>query len=175
MIRRLGMVALVLAGMAACAAPASYLAMVPETPPAGAPAPAYRNAVTVGSVALGNDPGTPWTSAVDPVQVRQALVESLTAAGLAAGANGRYRLDARLLTLNRPYAGFAMSVTAAIAYRLTEATSGRVVYEKTVTGLGDASLDDAITNDNRLRIADQRAVRANLQRLVQDLYALPGR
>ena len=39
----------------------------------------------------------------------------------------------------------------------------------------DATLDDAVDNNNRLRIADQRAIRANLQQLVQDLYALPLR
>ena len=37
------------------------------------------------------------------------------------------------------------------------------------------TLDDAVDNNNRLRIADQRAIRANLQQLVQDIYALPPR
>jgi len=41
-------------------------------------------------------------------------------------------------------------------------------------GLGTATLDDAIDNGNRLRIADQRAIGANLQQLVQDLCALPS-
>lgn len=174
MIRVLG-VLLLLAGVAGCAPPPTNAAMVPEALPVGAPAPAYRDAVTLGSVVPGSDGGAPWTSAVGPDQVREALARTLAAAGLAAGGSGRYRLDATLLTLGRPYAGFAMSVTAAIAYRLTEAATGRVVYEKTVTGLGDASLDDAITNENRLRIADQRAVRDNLRQLLQDLSVLPGR
>jgi len=68
-----------------------------------------------------------------------------------------------------------MTVTAAIAYRLTDTVSGAVAYNKTLTSIGTATLDDAITNDNRLRIADQRAVGANLQQLVLDLYALPAR
>jgi hypothetical protein len=89
--------------------------------------------------------------------------------------NGRFRVDGQLLTLSRPYAGFAMTVTAAIAWRLTDVTSGAVVYDKTLQGLGTATLDDAVDNNNRLRIADQRAIRANLQQLVQDLYALPSR
>ncbi|MGH8431770.1 MAG: hypothetical protein ACREUF_15340, partial [Solimonas sp.] len=78
-----------------------------------------------------------------------------------------------LLTLQRPYAGFAMTVTAAIAYRLTEAATGRVAYTTTVTTLGTASLNDAVTNTNRLLIADQRAIRANIRRLIEELYALP--
>ena len=30
-----------------------------------------------------------------------------------------------------------------------------------------------ITNTNRLRIADERALRANIRKLIEDLYALP--
>ena len=102
-------------------------------------------------------------------------MQTLANAGLGQPANGRFRLDGLLLTLGRPYAGFAMTVTAAIAWRLTDTTKGTVVYDRTLQGLGTATLDDAIDNNNRLRIADQRAIGANLQQLVQDLYALPPR
>ena len=178
--RRLLLAAFSLACVAACAPPPSYSAMVAGAPPGQAPAPAYRNAVTVGSITIGRDVGTPWTSAVDPDQVRQALVQTLAAAGLGQPAtdrsrDGRFRLDGQLLTLSRPYAGFAMTVTAAIAWRLTDVTNGAVVYDRTLQGLGTATLDDAVDNSNRLRIADQRAIRANLQQLVQDLSALPPR
>jgi hypothetical protein len=175
--RRLMMSAPLLVMASACAPPATYTAMVPDPAVmAGrAPAPVYRNAITVGSVSVGRDSGTPWTSAVGPDQVQQALTTMLASAQLGQAASGRFRLDAVLLTLSRPYAGFAMTVTATIAYRLTDLANGRVVYEKTLTGLGTATLDDAVGNDNRLRIADQRAVGANLQQLVQELYGLPPR
>jgi hypothetical protein len=173
--RRLLLAALSLACVGACAPPASYSAMVAGAPPGQAPAPVYRDAVTVGSVTPGRDVGTPWTSAVGPDQVQQALVQTLAVAGLGQPATGRFRLDGQLLTLSRPYAGFAMTVTAAIAWRLTDITSGAVVYDRTLQGLGTATLDDAIDNNNRLRIADQRAIRANLQQLMQDLSALPSR
>jgi hypothetical protein len=173
--RRLLLAAVWLAGLGACAPPASYSAMVAGAPPGQGPVPVYRNAITVGSVTLGRDVGTPWTSAVGPDQVQQALVQTLAVAGLGQPANGRFRLDGLLLTLDRPYAGFAMTVTATIAWRLTNTTNGVVVYDRTLRSLGTATLDDAITNENRLRIADQRAVRANLQQLVQDLYTLGPR
>ena len=173
--RRLLLAAVSLACVGACAPPPSYLAMVTGAPPGQAPAPVYRNAITVGSVTLGRDVGTPWTSAVSPDQVQQALVQTLAVTGLGQPANGRFRLDGLLLTLSRPYAGFAMTVTAAIAWRLTDIINGAVVYDRMLQGLGTATLDDAVDNNNRLRIADQRAIRANLQQLVQDLYALPLR
>jgi hypothetical protein len=96
-------------------------------------------------------------------------------ANLASAQNGRFRLEATLLRLERPYAGFAMTVTASIAYRLTETASGAVVYQDTRTSLGTASLNDAVTNTNRLRVANERAIRANLRKLIEDLYALPDR
>jgi hypothetical protein len=178
--RRLMLAALSLAHVGACAPSASYSAMVAGAPPGQAPVPVYRNAITVGSVTLGRDMGTPWTPAVGPDQVQQALVQTLAAAGLGQPAtgrsrDGRFRLDGQLLTLSRPYAGFAMTVTAAIAWRLTDTTNGAAVYDRVLQGLGTATLDDAIDNNNRLRIADQRAIRANLQQLVQDLSALPSR
>lgn len=174
-VRRLLLAVVSLACVAACAPPASYSAMVAGAPPGPAPAPAYRNAITVGSVTLGRDAGTPWMSAVSPDQVQQALVQTLAVAGLGQPANGRFRLDGILLTLDRPYAGFAMTVTATIAWRLTDTTNGAVIYDRVFRTLGTATLDDAVDNNNRLRIADQRAVRANLQQLVRDLYALPSR
>lgn len=173
--RRLLLAAFSLALTAACAPPATYSAMVAGVPLGQGAAPVYRNAITVGSVTLGRDVGAPWTSAVGPDQVQQALVQTLVNAGLSQPANGRFRLDGLLLTLSRPYAGFAMTVTAAIAWRLTDTTNGAVVYDRTLQGLGTATLDDAIDNNNRLRIAEQRAIGANLQQLVQDLYALPPR
>ena len=169
--RRLILATLALALAGACASPASYTAMVPEIPPGQTAGATLRNAVAVGAVTIGQDTGTPWTSAVRPEQVQQALVQALANNQLGA-ANGRYRLDAVLLQLERPFAGFAMTVTATIAYRMTDA-NGTVVYTRTLKGLGTATLDDAIDNNNRLRIADQRAIRANIQQMILDLLALP--
>ena len=173
--RRSILVALPVLGLAACAAPPTPAAMVPDLPPGLAPAPAFRNAIAVGTMTVGRDTATPWASAVSPDQVHAATVQTLAAAGLGAATGGRYRLDGTLMQLERPYAGFAMTVTATIAWRLVDAASGAVVYDRTLKSLGSASLDDAADNAPRLRIADQRAVRANLQQLVQDLSALPSR
>jgi hypothetical protein len=168
--------AAVLFALAACARPPMYEARVPDLAGidlARGPAPAYRNAITVGSVSVGLDTATPWRSNVSPAEIQETLVRTLALAALGAPQGGRYRLDVTLLTLDRPYAGFAMTVSAQIAYRLTEVATGNVVYNSVLTTLGTATLDDAITNELRLRIADERAVRANLRALVGELYALP--
>jgi len=175
---RLLVAMLLLAGLGACATPAGYTSMVPELATAElgpGPAPSYRGAITVGSVGIGTDTSEPWTSQIGGAEFQDALVRTLTFANLASPQGGRFRLDATLLRLERPFAGFAMTVTASVAYRLTDTATGAVVYQETRTSLGTASLNDAIMNANRLRIADERALRANIRKLIEDLYALPDR
>jgi hypothetical protein len=202
---RLLVAMLLLAGLGACATPAGYTSMVPELATADlgpGPAPSYRGAITVATVSIGNDTSAPWTSQIGSAEFQEALVRTLTLANLASAAgvgmsaagtfvvqsapnttaastpppqNGRFRLEAALLRLERPFAGFAMTVTASVAYRLTDTATGAVVYQETRTSLGTATLNDAITNVNRLRMADERALRANIRKLIEDLYALPDR
>jgi hypothetical protein len=175
---RLLVAMLLLAGLGACATPAGYTSMVPELATAElgpGPAPSYRGAITVASVSIGTDTSTPWTSQIGGAEFQDALVRTLALANLASPQGGRFRLDATLLGLSRPFAGFAMTVTASVAYRLTDMATGAVVYQETRTSLGTASLNDAIMNANRLRIADERALRANIRKLIEDLYALPDR
>ena len=175
---RLLVAMLVLGGLGACATPASYTSMLPELASADlgpGPAPSYRGAITVASVSIGTDTSAPWTSQIGSAEFQDALVRTLTLANLSSPQGGRFRLDATLLRLERPFAGFAMTVTASVAYRLTDTATGAVVYQDTRTSLGTASLNDAIMNANRLRIADERALRANIRKLIEDLYALPDR
>jgi hypothetical protein len=180
--RRATVAMLVLACLGACAKTATYSTMVPDLAGIDAsidlargPVPSYREAITVAPVSLGNDTSAPWTSQIGSAELQEALVRTLMVANLARAQNGRFRLEAALLSLERPYAGFAMTVTATIAYRLTETATGAVAYQDTRTSAGTATLDDAALNENRLRIADERAIRANLRKLVEDLYALPDR
>src|SRR5260370_6141676 len=175
---RLLVAMLLLAGLGACATPASYTSMVAELASADlglGPAPSYRGAITVASVSIGTDTSAPWTSQIGSAEFQDALVRTLTLANLASPQGGRFRLDATLLGLSRPFAGFAMTVTASVAYRLTDTATGAVVYQETRTSVGTASLNDAVLNVNRLRIADERALRPNLRKLIQHLYPLPHR
>jgi hypothetical protein len=172
------LVAMALLVLAACARPEPLSVKPPDLAGidlARGPAPSYRDAISVATVGVGQDTATPWTSEAGPAQVKEALIRTLIAARLGGAESGRFRLDAILLTMQRPYAGFAMTVTATIGYRLIDSATGTVVYTTTLTTPGTATLDDAYRSDTRLRIADDRAVRANFRRLVEELYALPDR
>jgi hypothetical protein len=163
--------------LGACAAPpVRPAAMVPDLAglPLG-PAPAYRQSITAGAVSGGPGASPLWTAGIDNAQFQAALVRTLTEAGLGRAEGGRFRLDATLLKLEKPFAGYGMTVEAVVAYRLTDTGTGAVVYDASLAAPGTATLDDAVDNNTRLVLANERAVRANLRRLVEALYALPDR
>lgn len=139
------------------------------------PAPAYRQSITAAPVGGGPGVSPAWTAAIDTAQFQAALASTLQAAGLGGLDGGRFRLDATLVKLERPFAGYGMTVEAVVAYRLTDTVTGAVVYDATLATPGTATLDDAIDNNTRLVLANERAVQANLRRLVEALYALPDR
>lgn len=166
-----------LALLGACAAtPVRPSAMVPDLaglPPG--PAPAYRQSIVVGPVSGGPGASALWTAAIDAAQFQAALGRTLQAGGLGGIDGGRFRLDATLVKLEKPFAGYGMTVEAVVAYRLTDTVTGAVVYDASLATPGTATLDDAIDNNTRLVLANERAVQANLRRLVEALYALSDR
>lgn len=180
MIRLLGLVFTVVAltFVGACASPPESAYMVPGLAgidTARGPAPAYRDAITVGSVTGGKDTTILHIPYVSNADLRDALVQTLIRANLARAENGRFRLDAVLQKLDQPFIAFDMTVTATIAYKLTEVATGTVVYDKVLTTSAKATIIEHGVASERLRLANVRAVSANLQRLVDELYALPDR
>ncbi len=168
-----GMALLVL-GLGACAEPANHAAMTIEQPPAGAPPTGYRGAIVTGAIDGGRETSPVWKSNIGNDQFREALARSLLIAGLGNSTSGRYRFDADLLRLDQPFLGFDLTVTASVRYRLVESTTGTVVYDSTITTPFTAPFSASFIAVARLKIANEGAARANIARLIEELYALPG-
>ena len=84
---RIALAAAALLALAACARPPMYEARPPDLvglDVSNGPAPAFRNAITVGSVSVGEDTGVPWRSDVSPPEIQETLVRTLQLAGLGA-------------------------------------------------------------------------------------------
>ena len=139
------------------------------------PAPSYRGAITVAPVSVGTDTSVPWTSQIGAADFQEALVADAEAR------QSGGRAERPLSPRRRP----AEARAALCRLRHDRHRPGRLsidrdrdrrlVYQETRTSLGTASLNDAVPNTDRLRIADERALRADLRKLVEDLYALPER
>jgi hypothetical protein len=78
-----------------------------------------------------------------------------------------------VIHLQQPLMGFELTVTATVAYKLTEIATGVVVYQNTLVTPATATMGDSVIAIERLKLANEKAIRANLTRLVGELYALP--
>ena len=179
LLRPLGiLVAVALLSLAGCA---TYKPMSLDTIPdlsgidtAKGPAPAYRDAITAAPVSGGKDGSIFSIPHPSNAEFQRSLERTLANAKLASPSNGRFRLEATL-KLDQPLISMNTTVTASIAYRLTEVATGAVVYDRTLVTQGTVSYFDMNDGPERMRYANWRAVTANLRQLVQELYALPDR
>lgn len=115
-----------------------------------------------------------WVSNVGNSEFEQALEGSLRDAGLLANGKqaGKYMLVAHLDRVDQPMAGLDMTVTVDVMYSLVERASGREVLNRRITMPYTASFGAAFAGTERLRIANEGAVRANITKLIEELFAL---
>ena len=164
-----------LLSLAGCASQPDYPFIVPNVKDivtSQDPASVYRDVITAGPVSGGKDVSILSIPYISNADFQESLVRTLANAKLASASNGRFRLDATL-QLDQPFIAVNTTVTAKIAYRLTEVATGSVVYERFLATAGTVTYFEEPSGPERMRYANWRAVRANLRLLVGDLYALP--
>lgn len=157
-----------------CASPARIDGMVAAYQPHHQPANSFlREAIIVQQVSGGRDTNPLWTSQVDSTSFRLALERSLSSAGLLGSEtlNG-YWLMAELLRLDQPVFGASFTVTASVRYRLIDGSSGESVYDRVIQRGYTAQLSDALIGVERLKLANEGAIRSNIEQLIEDLFAL---
>jgi len=159
-----------------CATPARVDQMTVASPavaPASVPE-ALRQNVAVKDVTGGQETNPLWTSQVSSSEFERALEASLRAATLLQPnrQGGRYMLSAQLDKLDQPFIGISMTVTATVLYMLVERSTLKTVWEKTITTPYTASFGDAIIGVERLKLANEGAVRTNIAALIAELLRL---
>lgn len=173
--------ALLAALLAGCGTPSQPLPMVVTPVEAlqirGWVPDALKAQVAVAPVQGGLETGRWWGSKVSAVALQQALEESFHAVGLRPAAPEpapRFELATELLQLEQPLVPVAgVTVGTAVRYTLTEKASGKVVYQRRIANTDEAGFTDAIVSPSeRLRIANERALRANINLMLRDLVAL---
>lgn len=134
-----------------------------------------RNNVAVLEVSGGQSTNRLWASKVGNAEFSQALSSSLADAGLlAAGpASARYTLSARMERIEQPITGMSLTVTATVSYSLVERASGRELLHRTFTLPYTAPFGETFGAIDRMRLANEGAVKTNIAALVDDLIALP--
>lgn len=139
---------------------------------------ALKGQVAVAPVKGGLATNRWWGSKVSADALQQALDESFYAVGmksLSPQPPARFELQAELVQLDQPLVP-AVGVTVDVAVRYTlvdKAADGRVLYQRRIANTDEARLSEAVLSpSDRLRIANERALRANIDLLLRDLVTL---
>ena len=170
---RILVLGLVCLGLAACAAPSrpDHMAVAfgeGEVPFDGSP---LRGEVEIEEVGGGQETNPLWTSEVGNAEFREALLMSLQNAGLAAVGDGRFELTAILIDLGQPLFGASLTVTSTVDYEIEDQLTGETVFEEVITTPYTAAFGDSLLAVERLRLANEGSIRANIEEFLVRLGA----
>jgi hypothetical protein len=132
------------------------------------------NNITLRTVSGGHETNPLLTSQVDDEGFKQAIIASLKNSRLYGG-DAKYALDVNLLKLKQPFLGFDLTVTCQAHYLLQDETSNQIIFDKDLTTSYTATVSDAFVAIERLKMANEGAVRANIAEFIKQLYEQPAR
>lgn len=176
-IYRVGLLLVAAAVITGCASPANPQNMTMRAAEATefrAQTPEWARAkLAVTQVTGGRETNPAWTSQIGSNEFRLALEESLKSVGmLATGAGAKYELIAHLAKVDQPFMGASMTVTITVNYQLVDKSSRKTVWERGLTTPYTAAWNAAFAGTERLRLANEGAVRTSVTELVKNLQAL---
>jgi hypothetical protein len=132
--------------------------------------PGLAGQFAVSEVAGGTETNPMWKSQIDDVSFREALVESLRAAGLlSTGPDAPLAVQARLVKLEQPFLAFDMTVTSVVHYTVKDVRSGAVLIDEDVTAAHTAKVSEAFVGVTRLKLANEGSARRNIAALIERL------
>jgi hypothetical protein len=162
--------------MAGCASPARVDQMMStgygmKSIPADSP---LKEQVSIKEVTGGRETNPMWVSNVSSTDFERALEGSLKAAELLNPARtaGRFQLTADLMGLNQPMFGLDMTVTATVRYSVIDRNTGLEIFSRSMPTAYTAKWGDAFIGAERLKLANEGAIRVNIENLITDLSSL---
>jgi hypothetical protein len=127
----------------------------------------YRNAIAVRSVSGGQVMNILTVPGVANEPFQAALESTLAANGyLAQSGTPKFYLDAEIQNLEQPFIGLDFDVVANVTYKVSGA-GAEAVYP--IKAKGTATFSDSVVALDRIRIANERAMRENLKQFLQAL------
>lgn len=159
----------VFTALVGCATPADYKAMIVKPTATAQKNPKLAGAITVSNIIGGKKTNKMWTSQVDNESFKKALEGSLDAYGYLSSSRDKanYKLNAHLLSLKQPFAGFKLEVESAVEYKMFG--PNETIYKHIVKASGSAGVSDAFYAPARLKLANEKAVQENIKGFLQYL------
>ena len=156
--------------LAGCASGARSTAMVPQIP-----ALVHQNTDSVSVSVIGGKKTDPlWASQVSNEDFQNALTQAITNSKLFSTVlpmgSGKYVLEIRLLKLKQPLLGFDMMVVATTDWALySGAPNSNAIWSDTISRDYTATVGDALMGVERLRLANEGAIRETIKAGLQEL------
>jgi hypothetical protein len=136
----------------------------------------FKAQVAVAPVQGGEETGRWWGSKVSAAALQRALEDSFYATGMKPPAPEpvpRFELQAEMLNLEQPLIAAGVTVTVTVRYTLTDKASGKIVYQRPLSASSEAGFTEAmLSQPERTRLANERALRLNITMLLRDLVVL---
>lgn len=157
--------------LAACASPARMNAMIPERTEATliSDSSPLAKAIELAGVSGGEETNPMWTSEVGNPEFGEALKNALANHAMLATGTGRYKLTAALAKIDQPLFGASFTVTASVRYLLIDAGTGKDIFDQTITESYTANFSDSFLAIERLRLANEGAMRVNIASFLKSL------
>lgn len=167
---RVASVMALLAGLSACASAADPGAMAITAQGSDQSFPSVlQHSMCIRTVSGGEETNPLWASKVDDKGFRTALTSSLDSAGLtAASETCHYPIDVNLLGLSQPGMGIDMTVTSHVNYKVYD-TAGQPFLLATIDAPYTAKFSDSLIGTERLRKANEGAIRVSIQQFFDKL------
>lgn len=135
------------------------------------PSSPLHGAIGVGTVSGGSETNPLWMSNVSDDNFRQALEQSLRLQAMLANGDPPYTINANLISLDQPLIALDVTVTAKVRYAVIRNIDKAVKLEETIETPYTANLSDAFVGVERLRLANEGAMRENIKAIIAKLIA----
>ena len=157
------------ASLTGCATQAQHTAMVASDVQL-----VNHHANTVATSVSGGEKTNPlWTSEISSEGYKQALDQSLRESdlfsGISQGSGSDYQLTVQLAKAKQPMIGLGMTVRLAAEWQLSRTSDGQTVWRETIDSEYTAQFTDAVLGYERLRKANEGAVRENIRKGMERL------
>lgn len=164
--------------LSACASPAKVegMTVTPAAVQTAAMPEAIRQNITLGMISGGEPTNPLWTSEVGNEEFRAAIEASLRSAGALApaGSAGGYLLEASLIDVQQPIFGLDATVTSTVDYRVSPQGQEGRTFQTVVATPYTARMGEAFFGVQRLRLANEGAIRENIRQFIEQLVAFYG-
>ena len=164
---------LIIASLTGCATSAQYTAMVPSNIQL-----VNHHPDTVATSVTGGEKTNPlWTSEISSDGYKQALDVAVRESDLFSGVGAQnesdYQVTVRLNKAKQPMVGLGMTVRLSADWMLVRNSDNQIVWQETVDSEYTAKFSEHMIGYERLRKANEGAVRENIRIGLEHISAVP--